>query len=462
MIERRVSRGPDRDFVGARVVDPSLNLDAIRTVVVRNGCIAALLDGAPAAPDASVERIDCTGMVLAPGFIDPHVHLRVPGDAHKETLESGLRAAAAGGFTAVAAMPNTRPALDEPGRIERLLADAGAVGAARCHAIGAVSVGRAGEAIGPLRSMAAAGAVAFSDDGATTASLKVLYHAAKLIADLPHVIMSHCDDPSFAGALMHEGPLADRLGVPGAPALAETAVMARDLLVARATGKRWHVCHVSTRESLEVLRWARSMGVRATAEVTPHHLHFTDATLEGYDGRWRVNPPLRSADDVAALRAAVTAGDISVFASDHAPHHVDEKELPLAHACVGFSGLEVAMGAYFDALPDLPLSAMIERMSTNPAQLLGVRGGTLALGAPADLTGLYLARPWRVDPSSFTSKGKVTPFEGRTFAVKPALTVVGGEIVARDGRPAGLERKTSPVARLIVEPPRPPASRPRR
>jgi dihydroorotase len=425
-------RGENRDFVGARVVDPSLGLDAIRTIAVRNGVVAALLEGAPAAPDADVERVDCAGMVLCPGFIDPHVHLREPGDGRKETLSTGLAAAAAGGFTAVAAMPNTNPPIDTPQRVRELLDAASRVSTVRCYAVGCVTSAREGTSLAALRTMASAGAVAFSDDGSTTASLKALYHAAKLVADLPQPFLSHCDDPSFADALMNEGEISDKLGVPGSPNLAEAAIAARDLLVARATGKRWHLCHVSARETIDVLRWAKAAGIRASGEATPHHLQCSDELLKGFDASMRVNPPLRSPADVEALREAVGDGTIAIFASDHAPHAPAEKEGPLSHACVGFSGLETAVAATFDALSTrLELGTMIANYSTNVAALLGVTGGTLAPGSPADITGLYLDRPWTVDPNQFRSKGRSTPFAGRSFRVRPALTVVGGSIVFR-------------------------------
>jgi len=425
-----MSSREDRDFVGARVVDPTQGLDAIRTIVVRNGVIAAVRDDAASSSDQTVERIDCAGMILSPGFIDPHVHLREPGDEHKETLASGLAAAAAGGFTAVAAMPNTNPPCDDADAVQRLRAAAALAGSVRCYPVGAVTLGLEGRAIAGLREMAAAGAVAFSDDGSTTSSLKALYHAARLVADLPQPFLSHCDDPSFAGALMHEGAVADMLGVPGDPSLAEAAIAARDLLVAQATGKTWHLCHVSAQETLEVLRWARSRGIKATGEATPHHLQCSEECLRGFSARMRVHPPLRTEQDVDALRDAVRDGTITVFASDHAPHTVEDKELPFAHAAVGFSGLETAVAATFDALGSVSLNTMIENFSTNVAALLGVPGGTLKVGSPADITGLYLDRPWTVDSSAFRSKGRVTPFEGRTFAVRPALTVVAGVVVS--------------------------------
>jgi dihydroorotase len=420
----------NRDFVGGRVVDPTQNLDAIRTIVVRNGVIAALRDDAPSSPDPSVERVDCAGMVLSPGFIDPHVHLREPGDSEKETLVSGLAAAAAGGFTAVAAMPNTRPPCDNADAVRRLRAAAEIAGRVRCYPVGAVTIGLAGDAIAGLREMAAAGAVAFSDDGSATKSLKALYNAARLAADLPQPFLSHCDDPSFDGALMHDGAVAELMGIAGTPSIAEAAIAARDLLVAQATGKTWHLCHVSAPETLDILRWARSRGIHATGEATPHHLQCSEEMLRGFDARMRVNPPLRSERDVEALREAVRDGTITVFASDHAPHTEEEKRRPMAHARVGFTGLEIAVAATFDALPGVPLNTMIANFSTNVAALLGVAGGTLKVGSAADITGLYLDRPWTVDVTKFRSKGRVTPFDGRTFAVQPALSVVGGVVVA--------------------------------
>jgi dihydroorotase len=420
----------NRDFVGARVVDPTQGIDAIRTIVVRNGVIAALRDDAPSTPDPSVERVDCVGMILSPGFIDPHVHLREPGDPQKETLASGLAAAAAGGFTAVAAMPNTRPPCDSAQAVQRLRTAAEAAGRVRCYPVGAVTLGLEGDAIAGLREMAAAGAVAFSDDGSTTESLKALYNAARLVADLPQPFLSHCDDPSFDGALMHDGAVADLLGISGTPSLAEAAIAARDLLVAQATGKSWHLCHVSALETLDLLRWARSRGIHATGEATPHHLQCNEALLRGFDARMRVNPPLRAERDVEALRESVRDGTITVFASDHAPHTEEEKRRPMAHARVGFSGLETAVAATFDALPGVALNMMIANFSTNVAAMLGVAGGTLKVGSPADITGLYLDRSWTVDVKQFRSKGRVTPFDGRTFAVRPALTVVGGVVVS--------------------------------
>jgi dihydroorotase len=427
-----VTRSANRDFVGGRVVDPSIGLDAIRTIAVRKGVVAALLDGAPAVADADVERVDCAGMVLCPGFIDPHVHLREPGETHKETFATGLAAAAAGGFTAVATMPNTRPAIDNPAAVRDAMRLAAAVEGSRCYVVGAVTRDRAGTDIAPLREMARAGAVAFSDDGATTKSLKALYNAAREIADLPAPFLSHCDDPSFEDALVNDGSVSDLLGLQGAPSVAEAAVAARDLLVARATGKKWHLCHVSAAVTIDVLRWARRSGIAASGEVTPHHLLCTDERLLGFDAMARVNPPLRAPSDAAALADAVVDGTITIFASDHAPHAVHDKNETLQRACPGFSGLETAVAATFDALAArVPLDALIANYSANPAALLGVAGGSLAPGSPADITGLYLDRPWTVDANTFKSKGRNTPFDGRRFTVRPALTVVAGAVIFR-------------------------------
>jgi dihydroorotase len=318
-------------------------------------------------------------------------------------------------------------------RIETLSAEAARLHGPHCYAIGAITIDRAGMEIAPLRAMAAAGAVAFSDDGSATRSLKTLFNAARYVLDLPQPFLSHCDDPSFDGGLMNEGDTSSLLGIAATPAVSETAIAARDIMVARATGKEFHLCHVSSSQTVELLRWARALGIRVTAEVTPHHLQCTEETLAAFDARFRVNPPLRTAADTAALRSAVAEGLITIFASDHAPHADSEKEPPLSHACVGFSGLEVAVGATFHALHDVELSMLIKNFSSNPAALLGVPGGSLEPGSPADITGLYLQRPWTVDPQRFVSKGHVTPFAGMTFAVKPTLTVVGGVVLMRDG-----------------------------
>lgn len=409
-----------------RVVDPSQGLDAIRDLRLGDGRVLEL--GERLEPRGE-ETFDAQGMVVAPGFVDMHVHLREPGQTHKETLETGLAAAVAGGFTAVACMPNTEPALDTRALLAEVTARAAAVGLARLYPIAALTRGRAGTELTPYHLLAEAGAVAFSDDGTSVADPRVLRNAALYASDLAAPFISHCEDACLKGhGVMNEGPQSLRLGLPGSPGLAEDVVVARDLLIAEETAKNWHVAHVSTATSVDLIRWFRTRGVRATCEVTPHHLGLTDDRFEDYRATAKVNPPLRADRDAAALRAAVRDGTIDVFASDHAPHAADEKAELLSVAPVGFTGLEIALGAYAHALPDLPLDRFVALASTNPARILRLDGGTLAVGAPADVT-IFAERPWTVEPATFRSKGKNTPFAGFRFNRRAIATIVGGRLV---------------------------------
>ncbi len=276
--------------------------------------------------------------------------------------------------------------------------------------------------------------MAFSDDGSTPRDARVLRNAARYAADLPQAFISHCEDPELKGAaVMNEGPASARLGLDGSPGLAEDVIVARDLLIAADTGRPWHIAHVSTATSLDLIRWARARGVRVTCEVTPHHLVFLDDRFGDYRADSKVNPPLRGAHDRDALRAAVLDGTIDAFATDHAPHGLEEKAQLLSVAPVGFSGLEIALGAYALALPELSLARYVELLSTNPARILGVPGGTLALGAPGDVT-VFADRPWTVDARRFHSKGKNTPFDGMALPRRAIATVVAGEVAFEHGR----------------------------
>jgi dihydroorotase len=278
-----------------------------------------------------------------------------------------------------------------------------------------------------------AGCVAFSDDGATVANARVLRNAARYARDLDGPFISHCEDADLKGdAVMNEGVHSARLGLEGSPGLAEDVIVARDLLIAEDTGKAWHIAHVSTARALDLVRWARARGVRATCEVTPHHLLCVDDRFEEYRADGKVNPPLRVPLDRAALLAGVRDGTIDVFASDHAPHGLDEKAQLLSVAPVGFSGLEIAVGAYAAALPDLPLSTFVRLSSTNPARILGVPGGSLAVGGPADVT-IFAERPWTVDVRRFHSRGRNTPFDGVRFERRVIATLVAGALVYADG-----------------------------
>jgi dihydroorotase len=415
---------------GGRVVDPSLGLDVARDVLLRDGRVAGIGEHLDA---DGAEILDATNAVVAPGFIDMHVHLREPGQTHKETIATGSAAAVAGGFTAVACMPNTEPAIDSPALVAEVLRLARTANLARVYPIASITRARAGKELSPFWKLHDAGAVAFSDDGFAVANARVLRQAALYARDVPGVFISHCEDGDLTGdAVMNEGERSAALGLAGAPGLAEEVHVARDVLIGGDTRKPFHIAHLSTRMSAELVKFGRAQGIAITCEVTPHHLLLGDDRFTNFRGDAKVNPPLRLDFDIAALRAAVRDGTIDAFATDHAPHTREEKAQLLGDAPVGFSGLETAVGAYALALPDLPLARFVALLSTNPARILDVPGGTLAVGSPADVT-VFAERPWRVDAAAFRSLGKNTPFDGATFARRAIATIVGGAIVMRDG-----------------------------
>jgi dihydroorotase len=425
---------------GGRVIDPVQGIDANRDVLIENGFVVRI--GERIEPDGA-RVVDAAGAIVAPGFIDMHVHLREPGQTHKETIASGTAAAVAGGFTAVACMPNTEPALDSAAIVSEVVRRAEAAGLARVYPVGAITKGRAGKELAPYHLLADAGCVAFSDDGSTPRDARVLRNAARYAADLPCTFISHCEDPDLKGdAVMNEGPASMRLGLDGVPGLAEDVIVARDLLIAADTHKTWHIAHVSTANALDLIRWARTRGVRVTCEVTPHHLVFLDDRFDGYRADAKVNPPLRSEHDRDALRAGVLDGTIDAFATDHAPHGLDEKAQLLSAAPVGFSALEIALGAYALALPELPLARFVELLSVNPARILGVPGGTLGVGSPGDVT-VFADRAWTVDARLFRSKGKNTPFDGLALPRRAVATVVEGAVVFEHGEVLPREEVTA-------------------
>lgn len=401
---------------GGRLVDPSQGIDALRDVRIRDGLIAEI--GEHLREDEGEERFDARGAYVAPGFIDMHVHLREPGNPEKETLATGTAAALAGGFTAVAAMPNTNPAIDTPELVRRLR------GYPRSHPevsnriypIAAITKSRAGREPVDFAALAAAGAVAFSDDGATIVDAAVQARAA-LESGSESLFITHCED--------------ERLKAAGVIDLSESVIVARDVLTSAAYRKRWHIAHLSANASLQTIRWARAqLAAPVTCEVTPHHLVFTRSFFDEHGGRGKVNPPLQSEDDARALREAVRDGTIDVFATDHAPHTEEEKSRPAHEACVGFTGLEIAVGAYAYALADLPLARFVELLSANPARILRVPGGTLAAGSPADVT-IFADREWIVDPAQFKSKGRSTPFAGMKLPRRVLATIVAGRVAYR-------------------------------
>jgi len=409
---------------GGRIIDPARRLDAILDLRLRGGVVAEL--GEDLQADAGEETFDADGAFVAPGFIDMHVHLRVPGNPEKETIETGTAAAVAGGFTAVAAMPNTNPAIDTPELVADLRSQRGSC---TVYPIAAITKARLGAALTDYAALRRAGAVAFSDDGSTVMNAKVLRDAANAAKSTRAPLIVHCEDECLkAEAVMTQGAASEKLGAKGAPAIAEDVIVARDAVIARETGASWHVAHVSTAGSIRLLQAAREAGASMTCEVTPHHLVFSDEDVERLGGAGRVNPPLRSREDVHAMRRAVLAHAIDAFASDHAPHTAAEKSGPLQSCAVGFTGLEIAVGAYAYALPSLPISRFVEMLSVNPARILGVSGGTLAPGSPADVT-IFADREWTVDPQRFRSKGKSTPFAGMTLPRRVLATIAGGVLV---------------------------------
>ena len=416
---------------GGRVIDTSRGFDQPADVLIQDGKIAAIgaTLGTPDGADVRALR----GAVVAPGLVDLHVHLREPGNEDVETIATGARAAAAGGFTAVCAMPNTDPVTDNQAAVGFIVRQSLRAGAARVYPIGAVSVGQQGGQLAEFGEMVGAGAVAVSDDGRPVASGHLMRTALEYARTFGIPVADHCEEPTLAsGGVMHEGLVSTRLGLKGIPAAAEEIMVARDLLLAELTGGRVHLCHMSSRGSVELIRRAKERGLHVTAEVTPHHFTLTDRACERYDTHAKMNPPLREAADVAALRAALKEGVIDCIASDHAPHAYDAKEAAVDDAPFGIVGLETAFGISYTELVQggaLTLPELIERMSTIPARAFRLPGGTLLPGAAADVVVLDVAVPWTVDPARFHSKSRNSPFAGRTLSGRAMLTLVGGKIV---------------------------------
>ncbi len=421
---------------GARVVDPASGRDGTADVLVREGAVAEV--GTGLSP-AGVAVLDCDGLVLAPGLVDLHAHLREPGREDRETVETGCRAAALGGYTAVAAMANTDPVADHAAVIEEVRALARRAGLCEVFPVGAITRGLAGESLAEMGEMAEAGVRMFSDDGRCVPSARVLRLALEYARAFGAVIAEHCEDPSLAaGGQMHEGYHASVLGLAGVPAEAEEVAVARDLALARLTGGRLHLCHLSAARSVELVRRAKAEGLRVTAEVTPHHLTFTDADLAGYDPNLKVNPPLRTAEDREALREGLADGTVDAVATDHAPHAVEEKEAEFDQAPPGTIGLETALAAVLTELVEpgrISLRRAVEAMSTAPARILGAEGhgGPLEPGRPANLVAFDPSATWVVEPT-FASKARNSAFLGRTLRGRVVHTMLRGELTVADGK----------------------------
>lgn len=424
---------------GGRVIDPAHGGAMMADVMMADIMLAdVLLDGGRIAaiardiPPSDHQTIDVAGLIVAPGLVDMHVHLRDPGQTHKEDIESGTRAAVRGGFTAVACMANTVPPLDHPVAVEYVRSRAREVAACRVYPIGAITKGLQGHELAPLAGLASAGVVAFSDDGTAVRDAGLLGRALKYADMIGLPVIEHCEEPTISDAgVMHDGAHAAILGLRGIPAASEEIIVARDLLLAEATGARLHIAHVSTAAGVRMIRAAKLRGVQVTAEVTPHHLVLTDADVGDYDTNRKMNPPLRGAEDVAAVREALADGTIDAIVTDHAPHAPEEKLVEFDRAPFGVVGLETALGVVITHLVRpglLSIEQALRSMSTLPAQILGIPGGRLEVGAPADLVVIDPDRRWTVRPEEFASRSKNTPFEGWTLEGKAVLTIVEGVI----------------------------------
>ena len=404
-------------------------------LLVRDGVVAGVGPGLSA---AGAERVDGAGLVALPGLVDLHTHLREPGREDAETVETGSRAAALGGYTAVCAMANTDPVADTAGVVEQVWRLGQQAGLVDVQPVGAVTVGLRGEQLAELGAMATSAARVrmFSDDGQCVWDARLMRRALEYVKAFDGVVAQHAEEPRLtAGAQMHEGEVSARLGLAGWPAVAEEAIIARDVLLAEHVLSRLHICHVSTAGSVEILRWAKARGIPVTAEVCPHHLLLTDELAASYDPVFKVNPPLRTADDVAALRAALAEGIIDVVATDHAPHAVEDKECEWAYARPGMVGLETALSIVLDTLgPDWPVIA--DRMSRTPARIAGLdeHGHTPAPGAPANLTLVDPAARWTVEPSALASRSRNTPYAGTEMRGRVVATFLRGVPTVLDGK----------------------------
>ncbi len=418
---------------GGRLLDPSQNLDTAGDLLIIDGKIESCGENVGSVDAAEV--IECDGAIVCPGFIDVHCHLREPGREDVETIASGARAAAAGGFTAVCAMPNTDPVTDNQAAVGFIIRQSQRANAARVHVIGAISVGQRGETLAEFGEMVAAGAVAVSDDGKPVVSAQLMRTALEYARTFGIPVIDHCEEPTLAsGGSMNEGIVSARLGLKGIPSEAEEIMVIRDILLARRTGGHVHLAHMSTYGSVELIRWGKERGINVTAEVCPHHISLTEDRVHSYDTNAKMNPPLRTQRDVDALREAVKDGTIDLIATDHAPHHYDEKEREFADAPNGIVGLETALAVSVTSLVDtghLDFRTLVDKMSCNPARIFGLPGGSLRKGTRADVTVFDPRKRWTVEPSGFVTKGRNTPYSGMTLTGRAVCTVVGGRVAYR-------------------------------
>jgi len=419
---------------GARVVDPASGRDGVFDILIDGDRIARVGRDLPVDGAAVIDMP--SGLVVCPGFVDMHVHLREPGQEHKETVATGVAAAVAGGFTAVACMPNTDPVNDNAGVTEYILKKAEAAALARVYPIGAVSKGQKGEQLADIAELKAAGCVAITDDGHPVATALLMRRALEYAGMFDLAVIEHCEEQTLkGGGVAHEGFQASALGLRGIPGEAESIMALRDIALAELTRGKVHIAHMSARQTLDAVRWGKSRGARVTCEVTPHHFVLTDEMLAApvaYDTNTKMNPPLREAADRDEMLAGIVDGSVDVIATDHAPHHYDEKRVEFDRAPFGITGLETAVSLCLDRLVHrglVSIGRIVELLSTNPARILRVAGGSLSDGAPADITILAPDLPVTVSVKTMKSKSKNTPFDGWRLRGGVAATIVGGRIV---------------------------------
>jgi len=434
---------PEIDIVNllirqGRIIDPSRGLDRVGDVLISGGKIAAVFESV-SEPPSPIEVFPAEGLIVCPGFVDLHCHLRQPGFEEKETIATGTLAAARGGFTTICCMPNTEPALDTPEIVNHVRRSAQTDAVVRVLPIAAVTVGRRGEALTDLAALAEAGAVAFSDDGNPVWDGEIMRRALLVSKALGRPIVDHCEDPTLSrGGVMNEGAVSKELGLKGIPAEAEERMVERDIALARATGGRLHIAHVSTAGSVERIRRAKAEGIGITAEVTPHHLTLTEEAVRSHGAMAKVNPPLRTEKDLEAMTSALRDGTIDAIATDHAPHTAEEKSRPFDRAPFGISGLETAFATALALVHrgTMDLGTLISRLTVGPARVIGKDPvlGTLRVGTPADIAIFDPNAEWSVTPEDFASKGKNTPYAGRRLRGRIVATIAEGRLVYALGR----------------------------
>jgi dihydroorotase len=413
-----------------RLVDPASGQDGMADVWIEDGVIRGVGAGLSV---AGAEVFDATGLIVAPGFIDMHVHLREPGFEHAETIESGARAAAAGGFTSICPMPNTAPVNDNATVTSYIVEKARKHAVVNVFPIGAITKGSKGEELAAIGSMRQAGAIAISDDGRPVMNARVMRRAMEFARSVHIPVIDHCEDLHLsAGGDMHEGLESVRLGLRGIPGASEDVMVARDILLADLTGARFHVAHISSRHSVEMVAFAKARGLTVTAEVTPHHLTLADSDMPPYDSDYKMKPPLRSGCDVSSVVQGVVSGAIDAIATDHAPHPGSEKMQEFEQCPFGILGLETALGVALEALVHtgkIGLPRLVELFTANPARILGINRGTLGAGAAADITIFSTEHAWTYDVNKSFSRSRNSPFDGKTFRGGPVATVVAGRVV---------------------------------